>query len=277
MDFLYRGTPTTEAALPILTAAKVPLVATVTGAQSLHEPFNRYVFHVRAKYQAEAGKIIEQLTSLGMTKIAVIYANDSFGKDGLMGVKSGLSKHGLNPVVEVSFDNKNSVYGDAFKLVAAAAPQAVVIIASAKSASECIKQTRKLGVDPQFVTLSINSSQSFVKEMGTDGRGVGVTTVMPYPWSAGTAIVKEYRETLKQAKIDTISYLSLEGFISAKVLVEGLKRAGPNITREKFIVAMETLHDYDLGGFHVSYAPDDRDGSRFIEVTVIGQEGKFLR
>jgi branched-chain amino acid transport system substrate-binding protein len=275
--FLYRGTPTTEAALPILTAAKVPLLAPITGAQSLHEPFNRYVFHVRAKYQSEAGKIIDQLTALGMTKIGVIYANDSFGKDGLTGVRNGLSKRGLTPIVEASFDNKNSVYGDAIKLVTAATPQAVVIIASSKSASECIKQTKKAGIDPQFVTLSINSSQSFVKEMGTEGRGVGITTVMPYPWSAGTAVVKEYREVLKQAKIDTISYLSLEGFISAKVLVEGLKRAGPNITREKFITAMETMHDYDVGGFHVSYAPDDRDGSRFIEVTVIGQEGKFLR
>jgi branched-chain amino acid transport system substrate-binding protein len=102
---------------------------------------------------------------------------------------------------------------------------------------------------------------------------VGVTQVMPYPWSVGTAVVKEYRE----AKNETTSYLSLEGFVSAKVLVEGLKRAGPNLNRGGFVLAMESMRDYHVGGFHVSYAPDDRDGLRFIEVTVTGQEGKFLR
>jgi branched-chain amino acid transport system substrate-binding protein len=275
--FLYRGTPTTEAAMPILTAAKVPLVAPVTGAQSVHEPFNRYVFFVRAKYQDEAARVIEQLTSLGMTRVAVMYGNDSFGKDGLTGVRNELTKRGLSPVAEGAFDNKSSLVGEAVKLVAAARPQAVVIVASAKSTSECVKQTRKAGLDPQFVTLSVNSSQAFVKEMGTDGRGVGVTQVMPYPWSVGTAVVKEYRDALKQAKIETVSYLSLEGFISAKVLVEGLRRAGPSLTREKFVLAMESMRDYDVGGFHVNYAPDDREGSRFTEVTVIGEEGRFLR
>jgi ABC-type branched-subunit amino acid transport system substrate-binding protein len=126
------------------------------------------------------------------------------------------------------------------------------------------------------MALSNVGSAAFTKDLGEAGRGVGVTAITPYPYSAITAIAKEYKRAIKDQPDMTPSYLSMEGYMAAKVLVEGLRRAGPSPTRDKLVASLETLQHFDLGGVDVTYGPNERIGSTFVDFTVVGREGKFL-
>ena len=276
--FLYRATPTTEAAVPIFTQAKVPLVAPSTGAQSMYTPVNQYLFPVRPSYHAETAKIIEQLTSMGLKRIAIFHVDDSFGKDGLAGYQAAMKEKGLSPVAVVSYPRGTVKVEGAVKTIAEAKPQIVVMVSAANAGVAFIKQVRALGGSPpQFVLLSNVSSQAFIKDLGTDGRGVVVSQVGPYPFVAASSLVKEFQDAMKQHGKADVSYSSLEGYIAAKVMVEGLKRAGRQLNREKFIAAMESIRDVDLGGVRAKYSPTDRTGTTFVELTIIGKNGRFVK
>lgn len=119
-------------------------------------------------------------------------------------------------------------------------------------------------------------SKALAKELDKEGRGVQISQVVPFPWDSTVPVVKEYRLLLEAAK-DEPGFGTLEGFIAAKVMVEGLKRAGKNLTRESFIKAMESLDAYDAGGFKVTYGADNRSGSRFVDLTIISRDGRFVR
>jgi len=137
---------------------------------------------------------------------------------------------------------------------------------------------RAAGQSPQFMNVSFVGSKALAAEAGSDGRGVGITQVVPFPWNIALPVVKEYQLLYAAStKKDDFSFTSLEGFISAKVLVEGLRRTGPDLTREKFITAMEGMRDVDVGGFLVTFTPTNHSGSRFVELTVIGKDERFLR
>lgn len=273
----YVGTPTSNASLPLFTAAKVPFVGPFTGAESLRQPVNRYVFNVRASYFQETEKIVEQLTSLGMKKIAVFYQNDAYGKAGLTGVEQAMKRRNL-PIVATGTVERNTVKVDgAVKSITQVEPQAVVLISAYKSCAAFIKEMKAAGSNPQFMNVSFVGSKALSDELKDDGRGVGISQVVPFPWSTGTAVVKEYQKSMAEAGSTDYNFSSLEGFMAAKVMVEGLKRTGKDLSREKFISAMESMKDFDIGGFRITYAADDHYGSKFVELTVIGKDGHFMR
>ncbi len=276
--FGYRSTPTVEAALPLAQKAKVALVAPFSGAQSLRLPFNPYVFHLRASYQDEAAKMVESLVTLHIKKVAILYQDDSFGKDGLSGFERNLDIRKLKPLVVAKYDRKDLKVNRAVEAIAAVNPQAVLMACTPSACSDFIKQMRKKGLQPQFIMLSNVNSDEFFKSLGPDGRGVGVMQVMPYPRDAGASVTREFQKVLKgMANPPPASYATLEGFVAAKLLAEGLRRAGPNPTRAKLITALETIRDFDLGGVTVSYSPTDHEGSGFVELIVVGKNGVFWR
>ena len=274
----YVGTPTSEASKPIFTEARVPFVGAFTGAELLRSPLNRYVFNVRASYYAETDAIVELLTKLDLKRIAVFYQNDSYGKAGLTGVERAMTARSLK-IVGVGTVERNSVdVAAAVKEIAAKDPQAVVLISAYKSCAAFIKAMKKAGVHPQFMNVSFVGSKALAAELGVEGQGVGISQVVPFPWFIGTPIVKEYQRNLNASNnAAEVGFGSLEGYIAARVFVEGLRRAGPNPTREGFVSAMETLRDYDIGGFFVTYTPNDHNGSKYVDLTVIGKEGRFMR
>ena len=275
--FLNRGTPHTEAIIPLLDQYGVPLVAPSTGAMVLHQPVRKYVFNVRATYQREAEKAITYLASMGITRIAVVYTDDSFGTDGLAGANTGLAAAKLEPVVLERFDRaKPDFSAIAPKLVTAQA-QAVLLIASSGATVEGYKAFRAAGSGAQVVTLSTNASAGFIKSLGKDGRGVIVAQVFPNERSISYSLVREALETAKAQGGSSVSPATLEGFAAAKVLVEGLRRAGPKPTRDKVQTALEGLRKFDLGGLEVSYSPTDHTGLDFAELSIIGGDGKFIR
>jgi ABC-type branched-subunit amino acid transport system substrate-binding protein len=274
--FLYRGTPTTEAAYPIIEQARIPLIAPSTGAKSMHSPPKKYLFPVRSSYHSEAAKIVEQLTTLGMTKIAVVYVDDSFGKDGLAGVQNAMKAKKLDLVATAGFPRGTSDVAAAVKVISEVQPQAVIMLVSVDSGAAFVKQMNRTDHRAQLITLSNVSSNAFVQALGEDGRGVGVSQVSPYPFTASTSVTREFLQASKDKPAVTVSYAGIEGFIAAKVLVEGLRRAGPQPTREKLIAGLESLKRFDLGGIDVTYGPEDRTGTTFVDLTVIGRDGKFL-
>jgi branched-chain amino acid transport system substrate-binding protein len=274
--FQSRGTPHTEAILPLLAANKVPLIAPSTGAMVFHQDTNRYLFNVRAKYQDEVSKAVKQFSTIGIKKISLLYVDDTFGKDGLAGFQSVMAQQKLAPVSINSFDRTKPELDAVVASVAKANPQAVIIISSSATTIEIIKKLRAQSPLIQLMTLSNNSSLAFVESLGKLGQGVMMSQIMPAANSLATGLGQEFK-TMTQASGITPSYAAMEGFVAAKVLVEGLKRAGRNLTRESLISGLESIRRVDLGGLVLSYSERDHNGSDFVELTMINKDGKFIR
>ncbi|MGB6056199.1 MAG: ABC transporter substrate-binding protein [Burkholderiaceae bacterium] len=274
--FQNRGTPHTEAILPILTAAGVPLVAPSTGAAIFHDPVNRLIFNVRAKYQAEVAKAVEQFDTVGLRRIGILHVDDSFGRDALAGFTAAMQARRLQPVLVASFDRARPQIDAAVAQAIEADPGALVIVGSATSTADLIKGIRQRGNQMQIMTLSNNSSQFFLDRLGSAGVGVIVSQITPAPDLVSSALGQEFKRAA-QASGAPLSYAAMEGFISAKVLVAGLLRAGPKPTRAGFIQALESIHKSDLGGVLVDYGPADHTGSEFVELSMIGRNGRLIR
>lgn len=274
--FQSRGTPHTEAILPVLAAYNVPLVAPSTGATLFHEPVNPLIFNVRAKYQDEVAKAIEHLSTIGVKNIGLLHVDDTFGQDGLAGFTKAMNGLKLKPAIVAKFDRVNPDYDLTAKAVIDAKPSALIVISSSKNTVAVIKAIRAQGSKMQILTLSNNSSASFVKELGKDGNGIVVTQISPAPHLVTTMLGQEFKVAAK-ASGATISYAAMEGFVNAKVLVEGLRRAGRNLTRSGLISGLESMQRVDLGGLLVTYSATDHTGSEFVEMTMIGKDGRLVR
>jgi ABC-type branched-subunit amino acid transport system substrate-binding protein len=275
--FGYVGTPTSNASKPIFTAARVPFVGPFTGAESLRTPLNRYIFNVRASYYDETEKIVEHLARTGVNKFAVFYQNDAYGQAGLEGVKRALARRNVQIVALGTVERNTTNVADAVKAINAAQPEATVMISAYTSVSEFVRQMKAAGSISQFFNVSFVGSKALADALGKDGRGVMISQVVPFPWSPLTPIVKEYLDLAKRSPNFDVNFSSLEGFIAAKVLVEGLRRTGKDPTREKFVAAMESMSNYEIGGFAVRFSPENHNGSQFVELSMIGRDGKFIR
>ena len=215
--FLNRGTPHTEAIMPLLEKHGVALVAPSTGAMLLHSPVNRYIFNVRSSYQREAAKAVAHLHTLGIDRIAVVHVDDSFGTDELEGANKGFAKANLKPVAVVKADRNKPDYPAIVPALAKATPQAILWFGSGTAVADGIKALRAAGSAAQVVTLSNNASAGFIKALGDASRGVIVTQVFPYEKSFSYGIVKEALELAKAKGLNEISPAILEGYAAAKV------------------------------------------------------------
>jgi ABC-type branched-subunit amino acid transport system substrate-binding protein len=274
--FLNRGTPHTEAILPLLEQHGVPLIAPSTGAMVLHHPVQKHVFNVRATYQREAEKAVAHLHTLGVTRIAVVHTDDSFGLDGLEGANKGFQHAGIAPAIVLKADRAKPDFKTLIPALTAKDPQAVVWIASGNSVADGVKALRAAGSAAQVVTLSNNASAGFARSLGTAARGVIVTQVFPYERSFAYSFVKDAAALAKAKKVELTPQM-LEGYAAARVLVEALRRAGPSPTRAKVHAALEGLQKFDLGGLDISYGAEDHTGLDFADLSIIGSDGKFKR
>lgn len=275
----YGSSPTTEAMNKVFGPAKVPLVGTISGAGSLREPISqnpngRYMFNVRASYADETEAIVNQLVSLGLKNIAVFYQNDGFGKSGLDGVTVALKKHNLAPTVAATVERNSVDVTAAVEAIAKAKPQAVVMVTLYKPTAAFVKAMKKAGQSPMFMTLSPVGTEQLVAELGPDARGIGISQVMPYPFNDIVPMVRDYQK-LVGAKAG-YSYYGIEAYAMARVMVDALKRMGKDPSREKLMAALEST-SLDMGGLKVAYSATNRQGSRFVELTVIGPGGKVLK
>ncbi len=275
--FLNRGTPHSEAIAPLLAEFKLALVAPSSGAMVLHQPVNPYIFNVRSTYQREAERVVRHLGLIGIERIAVLRVDDSFGADASAGAAKGFAALDKKAVLDEKFNRSKPDFSAIVPKVAQADAQAVLFIGSGAAVADGTKAIRAAGSKAQIVTLSNNAAAGFIKLMAENAHGTIVTQVFPNERSVATPLVKEALELAKAKGIDGVSPAMLEGIAAAKVLVEGLRRAGANPTREKLVAALNTLRKFDLGGMELSYSPTDHTGLDFTDLSIIGADGKFKR
>lgn len=277
--FGYIGTPTSLAALPLATAAQMPFIAPFTGAQALREPFNRVAFHVRASYFDETAEIVKQVTSIGTRRIAVFHQNDSYGKAGLDGVLRALKPLNLEPAALGTVERNTVDVAAAVKSIVTSKPDAIVLISAYKSCAAFIREARKAGFGGTFYNVSFVGTKALADELGADARGVVVSQVMPYPYSPASPLATEYLAAGQAAAGDKFepNYSSIEGFVAAKTLAEGLKRMGGTPSPDGLIAGMESLREFNLGGFFVDFSANKHTGSRFVDLTILTGDGKVRR
>lgn len=276
--FFNRGTPLTEAIMPLLDKYRVPLIAPSTGAMLLHKPVHPWVFNVRATYQREAEQAVKHLHLIGLTRIAVLQSDDSFGDDGVAGALAGFAAVNMKPVLHEKYSRTKGDFAPLMPKVAQSNAQAVIWVGSGAHVADGVKALRATGSKAQVVTLSNNASSGFIKSLGEHARGVLVTQVFPFERSMASPMVKELVDLLNtRRKGEQATPAMLEGFAAAKVLVEALKRAGANPTPERIKTALESFRRVDIGGLEVSFSPTDHTGLDYSDLSIITAEGKFRR
>jgi len=278
--FGYVGTPTSLAALKIANPAGVPFFAPYSGASALREPFARNVFHVRASYNDETAAIVQQIHTTGLKRIAVIYNDDAYGKAGLDGVQRALklpANKGVSLVAQASVVRNTTDVKSAITTVLEQKPDVVVVISAYQTVAALVKGAQEQGYAGQFYNVSFVGTKALANALGKAGGGVIISQVMPYPYSGASPVVRDYQKLLKSDGITDFDYGSIEGYVAARVFVEGLKRAGRDLTREKFVGALETMGNYDVGGFNVNFSPSNHVGSKFVEMTIINSNGQVIR
>ncbi len=270
----FVGTPTAVKYVPMAESNKIPLVGLFTGAQTLYVPMRHWVVNVRASYFDETREQIDGMWgTLGYKKIGVIYPEDAFGAAVLEGVKAALKAHGAEPVAAASYQRQTAQAGGAIDTVKAANPQAVVLVGPANTVAPILKQSHARGWKPLFLTVSFVGTDDLIAEAGPDADGVVITQVVPPYYLTDRKTVALYRRTLtKYFPTAQPSFVSLEGFVDAMVLVEGLKRAGKDLTREGLIRGIESIHELDIGlgpQLKLDYSAKDHKGFDHVIPTVI--------
>ena len=272
--FGYVGTPTSLAALPLVNQNKMPFFGPFTGAEALRDPFSRYVFHVRASYFDETAAIVKQLTTMGLKKIAVFRQNDSYGQAGLDGVVRALKAHQLEPVAVGLVERNTVAVSAAVQAILPKNPDAIVQISAYKSCAAFVREARKAGFGGTFYNVSFVGTQALSDELGTDARGVAVSQVMPFPFQPKTPIAREFLAAVQKAGGEhKANYSSIEGYVAAKVLVEGLRRAGKGANREALITGLESIQNFDIGGLMVNYGARSHVASHFVDLTMLTAYG----
>jgi len=274
--FGYTGRNTSEVALPIITAAQVPFFGAATGGESIHGAFNKYVFNVRASYTLETQALVRHLVTTGQSKIGMIYHKDDVKKSNLKMTEDAAASHGHKLVGSASVERNSSEVSEAVGVLSKLHPEAVVCNAAVKPLGEFVRQMRKSGASSQFLSVSFVGS-AIVKELGPEVNGLIMAQVVPLPTKRQIPIVGEYQRAMSEiGSKQEYSFNALEGYIAAKVLVEGLKRGGKDLTRARFIQAMEAMSALDLDGYFVSYSPTNHNGSKFVDITIINKHGRFF-
>lgn len=275
--FGYIGTLTSAAALPLATEAKLPFFAPASGAEALRAPFNRYAIHVRASYQDETAAIVRQITGTGIRKIAVFHQNDAYGKAGLDGVARALQAQSLAPVALGTVERHSVDVAKAVDDILARQPEAIVQIGVYKACAVFIRLARARGYTGSFYNVSPVGTQALLDELGAMAKGVLVSQVMPYPYTPVTPLASEYLTAVKARPGLVPNHSSMEGYVAAKVFTEAAQRAGRSLTREGFINAVQGMRNLDLGGFPVDFGPSKHTGSRFVEMTLLTEDGRIRR
>ncbi|HLH06427.1 MAG TPA: ABC transporter substrate-binding protein [Terriglobales bacterium] len=269
----FVGTPTAAKYVPLAQEQKLPVVGLFTGAQILYVPLKHYIINVRASYYDETREQVDGLWKINLHKIGVIYQDDAFGKAVLDGVKLALDKHEAKPVALGTFARNTTSVQSGVAAVRAANPDAVVLVGPYAPVAEILKEAHASGWHPLFLTVSFVGTEALIKEAGKDADGIVITQVVPPPDRTDLPTVKLYRECVaKYFPGSDPSYVSLEGFVDAMVAVEGLKRAGAEPTREKFIEGIESIHNMDLGlgpALKLNYGQEDHKGFKKVYVTVV--------
>jgi branched-chain amino acid transport system substrate-binding protein len=272
--FGYRSTPSLEALALELSSLKVPLVAPFNGAQSVRKTAGDWGFFLRASYRSEAEKLVTHLSTVGISRIAIVHQQDAFGADGLAGYQSALESKNLKASTVLSYDRKTLDVTSVIEGLKVAQPTAVLMACSARACAEIIKTVRTFDRKMMFLSMSNMVTDEFVKDVAPVGRNVLLSQVMPHPWDLRVPVVKEFnRLNSAAANKVPVSYSALEGFISAKLMTEATARAGKSPTPESIQKALLSMKGVDLGGITF----DSSRPANLVELTLVTNGGRLIR
>jgi branched-chain amino acid transport system substrate-binding protein len=271
------GTPTANAGQPIATEAKVPFIGPFTGAEFLRNPYKRYVVNVRTSYFQETEAWIERLTKdLGIKKIAILYQDDTFGQAGLDGVKIAMAKRNMSLVASGTYRRNTTAVKSALLEIMKAKPEAVVTVGAYKPIAEFIKLARQAKMDAVFVSISFVGPDALAQELGDQGAGVIVSQVVPFPGDKSVPVVAAYHAAL--AALDPEAkpgFVSLEGYLVGRLVIEALKRVPGEPTREALLDAIFHTGSFDLDGLELTYGPANNQGMDEVFFTILQADGSF--
>jgi branched-chain amino acid transport system substrate-binding protein len=271
------GTPTTTATVPIATAKNVPFIGPFTGAAFLRAPDLHNVVNIRASYAAEAEAWIKHLTEhLHVKSIAIFYQDDSFGRDGLAGVKLALEKRRMELTAEGTFERNTKAVGSALRTLKRAEPEAVVMVGTYGPCAEFIKLAHKSGFNPIFVNISFVGANALAQELGPEGQGVIISQVVPFPWDSSVKVVADYQAAEKALDPNLKpEFVSLEGYLSGRLVASVLEETGPNPTRADMLRVINDVGRFDISGTIMTFGPKMHDAPAKVFLTVIQPDGTF--
>ena len=266
--------PVTAAVLPYADEKSIPVFGSLSGADSLRQP-NPMLFHIRASFGEEIDRLTAFLSNVGMKRIAAIAADLPIGNDGAAALEVAAKKNGMEVVKIARIGNDMKNLDAEAAALARIAPQAVLVLAPAGPAVKFVEALKKHQVNSQLLGVSVMSSTALYKALGPQVEGMLLTQTVPFPWNARLGIVRDYQKRMAEAQV-AVSFDSMDGYVSARLLVEGLKAAGPNISRKSFIAALEGMQLKDVDGMSVSFARGSRSLVRLVDVSMISRDNKLL-
>jgi ABC-type branched-subunit amino acid transport system substrate-binding protein len=271
------GTPTAMATIPITSARGIPFIGPFSGAEFLRDLELPNVVNIRASYEAEAEAWIRHLTEdRHFRRIGIFYQDDSFGRDGLAGVKRALGKRGLELAAEGTFERNTRAVASAWRMLKRAEPEAIVMVGTYGPCAEFIKLAHRSGFYPTFVNISFVGANALAKELGADGEGVIVSQVVPFPWDNSLKLVADYQAAQKAVDPTlTPDFVSLEGYLSGRLAAAALEKAGPNPTRADLLHVINAVGRFDISGSIITVGVKMMDTPPKVYLTVIQKDGTF--
>jgi len=260
-------------AMPIVKEKKLAFFAPFTGADAIHKQ-NNFVFVMRASYADELVKILDHWKSLGVTRVTVVNYDDQIGNQNFATVArlmEGAGKKATGVKVKRNADVEKAQ----IQAIIASDPEVVVATTLYGTTSQVIKGLKAAGKPYNVTSLSFVGPSALAKVAGADAAGVSVAGVVPPPSKTSVPVIKECAEAVRKAGLPELNYTNLEACIAAKVLTEAVRKAGKDVTRESLYKAFNGLGTLDVGGYVVNFSPDNRHGNRFVELAVIGKNGRF--
>ncbi len=270
------GTPTSRMAAPLAHEAGVPFIAPFTGAEFLRDPGLGNVLNLRASYYQETEKMVERLTEdLGVTRVGVLYQNDSYGQNGLDGTTLALERRGLKPVASGHYERNTRAVKSAVLQILEADPEAIIMVSSYAPAARTVELARR-EADPLFMAVSFVGSRALADALGAQGEGIYVTQVVPHPDDGSIPVVASYHAALADydARAEP-GFVSLEGYLAGRLAIAGLEACGRELSRECFVKALQTSEPIDIDGMQLKFGPQDNQGSDEVFLTVIGANGEY--
>lgn len=264
----------------ILKQAGLPVIGIRTGAAELHAPVHPYLFHTRASYAIEAEKVVTYLSTIGYKRFAVFAESSAFGKEGTAHFAAAIERRGLSLVAQGSYAVGKAEVGDAIRKIDVARPDAILAVGNSGVIADFYKGYRERNKGTPLITLSSVDAGAVLKRIGKEhAHGIGIARVVPDPLNRRSAIAREIQDVGRQLRGSKFepTQVELEGFIAAKVLVDALKRCGSDLKPSTLRAELEKTKNFDVGGFLIGFSPKDHSGSKFVDVGIMGREGRMLQ
>jgi branched-chain amino acid transport system substrate-binding protein len=270
------GSASAAGAVKAANELKVPLVGSYTGAKSVLQ-YSKYGFPVRISFDEESARIVNHLAALRVSKVAVIHNDNPGAREGMESFKKFFEQRDQKLAGNIALKNDGSDAEIKAIELAKLKPNAVALVVSNPVAAKFIKAYRAAGADSSLYAISFLNGKLLHNVIGNDAAGVVISQVVPYPWGSDMAVITEYQAAMQKIGVKEYSYGSLEGYISARILIEAIRRAGPKLSSEAVKKSLESMNSFNLGGLQVKYTPTEHRGLTFSELSMIRKNGGFIR